>query len=259
MKTKNQTMIGVVGGMGPYAGLDLVRKIFYETNAKTDQDHIPIAMISVPHIIEDRTEFIVGNTDVNPGIAISKVIHKLVDQGATVIGMPCNTAHADPIFNEILNHIPSKIKLIHMIREVAQYIKNEYPSFKKIGVLSTAGTSISNVYQNALGRYGLTELKVSSEIQNSTIDPAIYSKTYGVKAFSNPISEQAKNDLSSGIDHLINNGAEAVILGCTEIPLAVTEQNVNGVPIIDSTKVLARALISASSPHSLLPENDTKN
>ena len=74
MILEDKIMIGVVGGMGPYAGLDLVQKIFDETNAKTDQDHIPIAMISVPHIIEDRTEFIVGNTDVNPGIAISKII-----------------------------------------------------------------------------------------------------------------------------------------------------------------------------------------
>ena len=240
-------MIGVVGGMGPYAGLDLVKKIFDETDAKTDQEHIPVSMLSIPHSIADRTDFLTGESPENPAIAISKVIHKLYAQGATVIGMPCNTAHADPIFNEILNHIPTEITFIHMIRQVAQYIKNKYPTLIKVGVLSTAGTSISNVYQNALGRYGFT------------IDPAIYSKTYGVKAFSNPVTEQAKNDLSSGIDHLINNGAEAVILGCTEIPLAVTEQNVNGVPIIDSTKVLARALISASSPHSLLPENDTKN
>ena len=259
MNSEDKKMIGVVGGMGPYAGLDLVKKIFDETDAKTDQEHIPVSMLSSPQTIADRTKFLTGESPENPAIAISKVIHKLYAQGATVIGMPCNTAHADPIFNEILNHIPTEIKFIHMIRQVANFIKNEYPSFKKIGVLSTAGTSISNVYQNALARYGLTELKVSSEIQNSTIDPAIYSKTYGVKAFSNPVTEQAKNDLSSGIDHLINNGAEAVILGCTEIPLAVTEQNVNGIPIIDSTKVLARALISASSPHSLLPKNDTKN
>jgi aspartate racemase len=259
MKYEDKKMIGVVGGMGPYAGLDLVQKIFDNTRAKTDQGHIPVSMLSIPHSIADRTEFLTGESTENPAIAISKVIHKLVDQGATVIGMPCNTAHADPIFNEILNRIPSKIKLVHMIHEVAQYIKNEYPSFKKIGVLSTAGTSISNVYREGLAQFGLTELKVSSEIQKSAIDPAIYSKTYGVKAFSNPVTEQAKNDLSSGIAHLINNGAEAVILGCTEIPLAVTEQNINGVPIIDSTKVLARALISASSPHSLLPENDTKN
>ena len=201
-------MIGVVGGMGPYAGLNLVQKIFDETDAKTDQDHIPVSMLSIPHSIADRTEFLTGESPENPAIAISKVIHKLYAQGATVIGMPCNTAHADPIFNEILNHIPTEIKFIHMIRQVANFLKNEYPSFKKIGVLSTAGTSISNVYQNALARYGLTELKVSSEIQNSTIDPAIYSKTYGVKAFSNPVTEQAKNDLSSGIDHLINNGAD---------------------------------------------------
>ena len=259
MNSEDKKMIGVVGGMGPYAGLDLVQKIFDETDAKTDQDHIPVSMLSSPHTIADRTEFLIGESTENPAIAISKVIHKLYAQGATVIGMPCNTAHADSIFDEILNHIPTEITFIHMIRQVAQYIKNKYPTLIKVGVLSTSGTSKSRVYQDGLAQFGLTELKVSSEIQNSTIDPAIYSKTYGAKAFSNPVTEQAKNDLSSGIAHLINNGAEAVILGCTEIPLAVTEQNVNGVPIIDSTKVLARALISASSPHSLLPENDTKN
>ncbi len=50
-------MIGVVGGMGPYAGLDLVQKIFDHTQAKTDQGHIPVSMISIPHSIEDRTKF----------------------------------------------------------------------------------------------------------------------------------------------------------------------------------------------------------
>ena len=259
MNSEDKKMIGVVGGMGPYAGLDLVKKIFDETDAKTDQEHIPVSMLSSPQTIADRTKFLTGESPENPAIAISKVIHKLYAQGATVIGMPCNTAHADLIFNEILNHIPTEIKFIHMIRQVANFLKNEYPSFKKIGVLSTAGTSISNVYQNALARYGLTELKVSSEIQKSAIDPAIYSETYGVKALSNPVTEQAKNDFYSGIDHLINAGAEAVVLGCTEIPLAIGEQSINGIPIIDSTKILARALISASSPHSLLPENDTKN
>ena len=251
-------MIGVVGGMGPYAGLNLVQKIFDETDAKTDQDHIPVSMLSIPHSIADRTEFLTGESPENPAIAISKVIHKLYAQGATVIGMPCNTAHADPIFNEILNRIPSKIKLVHMIHEVAQYIKNENPSFKKIGVLSTAGTSISNVYREGLAQFGLTELRVPNEIQKTKIDPAIYSKKYGIKAISNPVTEQAKNDLYSGIDHLIIEGAEAVILGCTEIPLAVTEQNINGVPIIDSTRVLARALILASSPNNLMKENGTK-
>jgi aspartate racemase len=251
MILEDKIMIGVVGGMGPYAGLDLVQKIFDETVAKTDQDHIPVSMISVPHIIEDRTEFILGKTNVNPGIAISKIIQKLYDQGATVIGMPCNTAHADPIFNEIVNRIPTKIKLVHMIHKVAKFIKNEFPSFKQIGVLSTAGTSISNVYQNGLAQFGLTELKVSNEIQKTKIDPAIYNKTYGIKTFSNPITEQTKTNLYYGIDHLINNGAEAVVLGCTEIPLAVTEQSINGIPIIDSTKILARALILETSPEKL--------
>lgn len=165
--------------------------------------------------------------------------------------MPCNTAHADSIFNEIVKRIPTKIKLVHMIHQVVQFIKNEYPSFKKIGVLSTAGTSISNVYQDGLAQFGLTELKVSNKIQKTKIDPAIYSKTYGIKAFTNPVTEQAKNELYSGINYLRNNGAEPVVLGCTEIPFAFKEQDINGVLIIDSTKILARALILEAAPEKL--------
>ena len=78
--------------------------------------------------------------------------------------MPCN---ADSIFNEIVKRIPTKMKLVHMIHQVAQFIKNEYPSFKKIGVLSTAGTSISNVYQDGLAQFGLTELKVQVNVEGN--------------------------------------------------------------------------------------------
>ena len=251
MNLKDKNMIGVVGGMGPYAGLDLVRKIFDETNAKSDQEHIPVSLLSVPHTISDRTSYLLDPTLINPGIAISTIVNRLIKQGANIIGMPCNTAHADPIFNEIIKNIPKKIIIIHMINEVANYIKIKYPSFKNIGVLSTTGTSISNVYQNGLNQVGLNEIKISNEIQKTKIDPAIYNKKYGIKAFSNPVTEQAKSNLYSGINYLISQGAEAVVVGCTEIPLAITKQNINKIPIIDSSNILARALILASSPNSL--------
>ena len=68
MKNQKNKMIGIVGGMGPYAGLDVARKIFDLTQAKKDQDHVPLTLISNPERIEDRTEFICGKTDINPGI-----------------------------------------------------------------------------------------------------------------------------------------------------------------------------------------------
>lgn len=245
-------MIGVVGGMGPYAGLDLVRKIFSQTKATCDQDHLPIFMLSTPHSIQDRTEFLLGKSDVNPATAIAEVICTLYKNKALVIGMPCNTAHAAPIFSEIVNRIPKEVKLIHMINEVAKYIKERYPSVVNVGILSTTGTFISNVYPNCLSQYGIVGIQVSEEIQKCHIHPAVYSTDYGIKARSSPITAQARGDLNAGIEYLVNKGVEAVILGCTEIPLALTADEIKGIPLIDATKVLARALILESSPEDLL-------
>ena len=83
-------MIGVIGGMGPYAGIDLVKNIFDMTKASSDQEHVPLSMISLPHLIEDRTAFLLGKSQNNPGIILSEIAMKLIEQGATAIGMPCN-------------------------------------------------------------------------------------------------------------------------------------------------------------------------
>ena len=187
-------MIGIVGGIGPYAGVDLFQKVLNQTKAICDQDYLPMVMLSVPHSIPDRTEFLLGNLDVNPALAISDVICKLYKHGASVIGIPCNTAHALPIYGEIVQRIPEYIKLIHMINEVAAYIKERYPSVVKVGILSTTGTYNSNVYPNYLSEYGLVGIQVSEEIQRCLIHPAIYNTDYGVKARSNPVSTQAKSN-----------------------------------------------------------------
>jgi len=244
-------MIGVVGGIGPYAGVDLVQKIFDLTKAKCDQEHLPVCMLSMPHTITDRTEYLVGKTDVNPAVALSLVIEKLHQVGASVVGMPCNTAHAAPIFDEVAQRIPKSVKLVHMIDEVANYIKEQYPTISNVGVLSTTGTYTANIYPDYLAKHGLSGIQVSASLQEEHIHPSIYDSEYGIKTCSNPIAEQAKASLHTGIDYLIEEGAEAIILGCTEIPLAITEDTIKGVPMIDATKILARALILASSPESL--------
>ena len=247
-------MIGVVGGIGPYAGLDLFYKILNRTKATCDQEYLPISMLSVPHSIPDRTEFLLGNSKINPATTISKVICALYNQGSTVIGLPCNTAHAKPIFNEIIERIPKEVKLVHMINEVYKFIKNKYPSIENVGILSTMGTSISHVYPDCFSQYGLNGIQVSEEIQKNYISPAIFSKDYGIKAQSSPVTAQAKKELLKGIDYLDKEGAEIIIMGCTEIPLAIKDNKINGKPLIDSTKILARALILKSSPEKLIEE-----
>lgn len=249
-------MIGIVGGVGPYAGLDLAKNIFDNTIAQTDQDHLPLAMLSLSSTILDRTEYLLGQVDSNPGKAIAEVVLKLEKMGCTVAGIPCNTAHAKDIFgltNQILNKENSRIKLLSLIGETINAISNQYPKMKKIGVLSTTGTFQFGIYAEPLIENGLEPIVPDKKVQVEIVHPAIYDKEYGIKAKSSPVTERARKDLLNAIEILKESGAELIIKGCTEIALAITEQTVLGLPTIDPSIVLARSLIKEIDPQKLKP------
>ena len=247
MQIEKRKVIGIVGGMGPYAGLDLVKKIFDLTQANQDQDHVPLTMISVPHKITDRTKFLEGGTDINPGIEISNIVRQLSDQGASVIGMPCNTAHSSKIIKEVYNSIPEGITFVNMVSEVIKFIKGEYPGIERVGILATPGTMNAGVYNKELINNDLKPVLLSKENQKKLIDQAIYDKDFGIKSISSPVHDIAKRKIYLAIESLIKNKAEVVILGCTELPIAVNATSVKTIPLIDSTMILARSLLFKSN------------
>ena len=249
-------MIGIVGGVGPYAGLDLAKNVFANTLAAIDQEHLPLVMLSVPETILDRTEYLLNIVEDNPGRAIANVILKMEAIGATVAGIPCNTAHAKEIFNltrQVLSDNSARIVLLSMIEETIKEIITAHPKFKKIGVLSTTGTYQFNIYSEPLVNAGLEPIVPALDIQEKIVHPAIYNKDYGIKAKSNPVTEKARADLLEMIALLKQNGAELIIKGCTEIALAIPEQIVHGVPMIDPSIVLARSLIKHINQQKLKP------
>ena len=249
-------MIGIVGGVGPYAGIDLLKKVFDNTLAGSDQEHLDAVLLSMPSKIDDRTQYLTGKVKVNPAIAIAEVLRKLEKTGATIAGIPCNTAHSEKIFNVIqleLEKAKSTITLLHMIDETVLFIASQYPNVTKVGVLSTTGAYKSRIYVKLLQSKGYCAIVPPQKMQENVIHPAIYDPIYGIKATSNPIHPQARENLLQGISFLREQGAEVVILGCTEIPLAITEPKINNLVTIDPANVLARALIREYCPNKLKP------
>ena len=249
-------MIGIVGGVGPYAGLDLAKNVFANTLAASDQEHLPLVMLSVPETILDRTEYLLNVVNDNPGRAIARVILRMETIGATVVGIPCNTAYAAEIFSltkEVLEESNCKIILLNMIDETITEILHSYPGIKKVGVLSTTGTYQFEIYSAPLMAAGLEPILPPSDIQEKIVHPAIYDKEYGIKAKSNPIMAKAREDLLATINLLKENGAGLIIKGCTEIALAIPEQIIDGVPMIDPSIVLGRSLINHINPQKLKP------
>jgi aspartate racemase len=251
---KEKKSIGIVGGVGPYAGLDLARKIFDLTAASSDQEHINVSLLSIPSSISDRTAFLLGQSNDNPAFGILEVIAKLEGVGASVVGIPCNSAHAPSIFDVVaqeLNKRNSSIKLLNMIHETVRFLHDRQPRVKALGVLSTAGTHQTGIYTESLSEKGFRVISPDDETQ-TLVHRAIYDAEFGVKAQSYPVTDRARQCFLDAIEALRRGGADAIILGCTEIPLAVPESEIGGTKLIDPARILAMALIKEVEPDKLL-------
>jgi aspartate racemase len=253
-KKMNKGLIGIAGGMGPGAGIDLSRKIVEQTLAARDQEHLPQILWSEPDRIFDRTDYLEGRVKTNPAYRIAQVLLKLEAAGAGVAGLACNSAHAPQIFDVIqaeLSDKNSKLLLLHMVREVGSFISETCPSRRKVGILGTTGTYVTRQY-DLIVEAGLQVLNLPEKEQKK-LNLAIYHPVYGVKTNAETISEKAQSILLSAMTNLVRLGAEAIVLGCTEFPLIYKEKYFMDVPVIDSSLVLARALIRNHSPEKLRP------
>ena len=256
--TPQPAIIGIVGGVGPLAGLDLQAKIVAQTIAGRDQDHLPVVSLSWPGSIPDRTEYLLGQVAQNPALPIVEQLRLLAALGATVAAIPCNTAHAPAIFDVIRAGVAGfapPLRLLHMLDETADHLAAYHPDLRTVGVLSTTGTWRARLYPQLLAARGLRVVAPDAALQE-TIHAAIYDPAHGIKP-AGRVTTRARADLERGIVALRAQGAEAVVLGCTELPLAFPEGDYGGLPLIDPTWVLARALIREIAPNQLIEEATT--
>lgn len=248
--------IGVLGGLGPYAGLDLVRTLFDETVAGCDQEHLPVTLISYPGRFPDRSAWIADpEVAPSPVPAMVEVLRRLHLAGCSVVGVPCNTAHAPILFNRLREAMEiegRKIQILHIVDAIVGMVRTRTPDARTIGVLATDSSIENRLHQIGLEQAGIAAVIPHPDIQR-TIQASIFDATWGLKARSMPPSARARDVLLAGIEHLVANGAEAVILGCTELPLAVPEFDHADTPLINSTLALARGLIQATHPDKLRP------
>lgn len=235
---KTTFKVGVVGGVGPAATVDFLKKIVLATDAERDQDHIKLVVEQNPQI-PDRTESLV-NEGPDPTLALYATCKKLERAGAQIITIPCNTAHA--YVDRIQRHLD--VPIMNILTEAARYVATLRPEIRKVAILATNGTIASQLYQTALRAQGLDPIIPLPSDQDRIMD-AIYGST-GVKAgfYAGSCSEQ----LGKVIMNVTTQGAEAAILGCTELPLIeLTGDHVPKIPLIDPTEVLAQACVAAAS------------
>lgn len=236
--TSKPFKVGVVGGVGPAATVDFMQKVVRNTPAARDQDHIKLHVEQNPQI-PDRTENLLGQGQ-DPTIALYATCKKLEDGGADLIAIPCNTAHA---YVERIQPRLS-IPIVNMLTVTVQSIRERFPTLRQVGLLATSGTLGSGVYERALAEQGLQQLRPSAAMQERVMQ-AIYGR-HGVKA--GYTEGECQEDIRAGLDDLVRQGAQVVILGCTELPLLLpmaelVQENGQRVTLVDPTDTLARRCV----------------
>ncbi|MCL1991878.1 MAG: amino acid racemase [Spirochaetes bacterium] len=247
-------VIGVIGGMGPYAGLDFVQKIFGSTKAKKDQDHLNCVLVSLPGSVSDRTAFLLRNEGENPAAGMFESARRLHLAGASYAAVACNTAHAKRIFEPFCEAVKKELSglvIVNMLESCAEFIKKERGGLSRIGLLATVGTHQSGVYGEYFRKEDGFTLLEPDAAGKENIHEAIYNEGFGIKSFSQPVTERARALVSGEINRLAEKGAQAVILGCTELPLAIPPGATSSIQLIDPGLIAARKLVSLAAPERL--------
>ena len=224
-----EKVIGILGGMGPEATIDLFYKIIKFSPAEKDQEHLRIIIDNNPKI-PDRTAAILGKGE-DPLPALQETAQNLEKAGADFIIIPCNTAHY--FLSQIQKSV--RIPVLNMIEETAKDIQQRIPQIQKVGLLASIGTYKTEIYHQQFKKLNI-EVVYPDEKDKDVVMKAIYAVKAG------DLSEGVKSNILKIAQKLTDEGVKIIIAGCTEIPLILKEGDIP-VPLIDPTQVLAKIAV----------------
>lgn len=230
-------VVGVMGGMGPDATVDFFARLVQASRGGSDQDNLRVLIDNDP-TVPDRTAAITGRGP-SPAPRLAAMAHGLIAQGAELLAMPCNSAHA---FADAVRQAAGAVPFLDLIETTVQATRARLPGLQTVGLLATDGTLAAELYHRGYAAAGIRALSPSPEEQKRVMK-AIYAVKSGDQA-------EAGELLRGVAQRLAAAGAEAVAMACTEVPLVLREGDVlvdgRVLPLIDSTQVLVERVVEAA-------------
>ncbi len=229
---KNHTpVLGVLGGMGPLATVDFLRKLIEETPARRDQDHVATVVYSVPQI-PDRPAAIAGDGP-SPLPAMLEGVRVLQQAGVQALAIACNTAHY--WYDDISQ--AAGVPVLHIADAACDALERRNVGATRVGIVATDGTLAAGFLQARLQRRGIEPVLNTAEEQAEWVLPAIACVKGHDLGRGHALVTRACEALEA-------RGAEAIILACTEIPVALDHApNPHAAIAVDATRALAQACV----------------
>lgn len=224
--------VGVLGGLGPAATVHFMHRLVGLTDAHRDQDHVDL-LVWQHGSIPDRSAFLLGHGESPEPVLVADAV-ALERAGARFIAIPCNTA---VVWVEQMRAAVA-IEVLDTVAETVAAARRAVPGLQRLGLLATDGTLLAGTYAAAAAAAGVDLLTPSADVQREVMS-IIYD---GVKA-GMPVPRER---FDAVVDHLREQGAEAVALGCTELSVLYEDLRVDDPRIIDSIDALARRVVERS-------------
>jgi aspartate racemase len=223
-----EKVVGILGGMGPQATLDLMAKVMSATPTQSEKEHLRLLVDCNPKVPDRMTAISAGGQDPTP--VLVEMALGLVRQGADLLAIACNTAHH--FHAAIQAAVP--VPLLNMIALTAHRVAELNPPVHTVGLLATPGTIQLQLYHRHFEDRGITVITPNELEMRSFM-----SIVSGVKLGSG--DPGARTGMAVLAQSLLDRGAEVVIAGCTEVPLVLSAGP--GMPVVDPTQVLAESIV----------------
>jgi aspartate racemase len=229
---------GILGGMGPEATVDLMKRIIALTPASDDADHLRCIVDNNPKVPSRMKAIIDGNGE-NPGPCMADMGRRLEAWGADFLVIPCNTAHH--YYCDVAEAV--NIPVVHLIDLVVETVVSANPGIRQAGVLASTAVLMTKLYETRFAARGVEVVYPDEPVQE---------KLLGVirRVKAGETGELVRKDFSDICAHLAGKGAEIGILGCTELGIIGEDLPIRSV---DAADVLAREIVAVArdgkAPH----------
>jgi aspartate racemase len=224
--------LGILGGMGPLATADFFAKLVALTPAARDEDHVPVVLASLPDIPPRVAAILHGGASPLPALIDAR--DRLLAAGATILAMPCNTAHH--WFDALAD---CDVPMLHIGDAALAALARATPAPANVGLVATRGTLASGFYRTRLAAAGYAVIEPTDGELADHIEPAVRAVKAGGLGEGGVRFQRAAQALHA-------RGADSVILACTEVPPALAAVGPPaGLACVDATAALAQACVDA--------------
>ena len=235
---KKKKIVGILGGMGPEATVDLMQRIIRLTPAQDDIDHIRCIVDNNPKI-PSRIKAIIEGDGEDPGPCMADMGKRLEAWGADFLVIACNTAHY--YYDAVQGAV--KIPVINLIDLVSNHVKTNFPEHDKVGILASPAVSITGLYTARFKKSGIKDVWP---------DPDYQDRLFHV------IKEVKKGNTDSRVgeeyakvcENLLDKGAGIAIIACTELSTLGGNLPIN---TIDAAQVLAMEIVKTAKNQKVSP------